>query len=392
MTSAPATAPATSRRDDRLEWVVADVGVPCLIRGAAMLLQLVLIAWLNGDGPGLGDRLLKWDGQFYVQIADSGYSRHVTVVGDSLTAGNDVAFHPLFPALAGLLHVVTRIPADSAVLTIAVLASLAASVAVHLLARHVLGSRRAGYLAAGLLGALPMAVTLQMGYAEGLFIALAAAGLLAALCERWWWAGGLLFLAGLTRPVALALAVVIPLTAWHLVRQGRSVPARTVVSTSVLGALGVPAYWVFLWAWTGRVDAWFVVEKYGWKTHFDWGDSTIDFIRSALGDPTGFSGLVPPVVAAVLLGYLLAGLLMTLGRWPLPIPVLTVIAILLALSSTNYWHSKPRLLLTAFLVVLPAAGVLARLRTTTAVALVAAGTFASAWFGAYMLDVWPYAI
>jgi hypothetical protein len=50
------------------------------------------------------------------------------------------------------------------------------------------------------------------------------------------------------------------------------------------------------------------------------------------------------------------------------------------------------LLLAAFLLIVPAAGALTRLRDRTAVILLATGTVASAWFGAYLLVVWPYAI
>jgi hypothetical protein len=48
--------------------------------------------------------------------------------------------------------------------------------------------------------------------------------------------------------------------------------------------------------------------------------------------------------------------------------------------------------LAAFILVVPAAAGLAKLRTGTAVVLIALGTLASAWFGAYMLCIWPFAI
>ena len=356
-----------------------------------MAVQLAVLAWLNGSGPSLTDRLLKWDGLYYLQIAGSGYSSHITIAGDgSLTAGNDLAFHPLFPLLAAVIHTVTRIPIDSAVLLAAALSGIAASIAVHRLGRHLVGSRRAGYIASALLGVLPLAVTLQMGYAEPLFIALAAFALLHALRGQWWWAGGFVFAAGLTRPTGLVLIVVIPLAALWLFR-AHAVRSqwRSVLGASIVGAAGVPSYWVFLWAWTGRPDAWFLVEKHGWDSHFDFGAQTIRFVHDTLRTPDTF---LAPVVCAIIAGYLLAVVLTATGRWPYPLPAVVTLSFLLALTSTNYWHSKPRLLLTAFLVVIPAAAALARLRTSTVVLVLLAGTLAEAWFGAYMLTVWPYAI
>jgi hypothetical protein len=55
-------------------------------------------------------------------------------------------------------------------------------------------------------------------------------------------------------------------------------------------------------------------------------------------------------------------------------------------------NSKVRLLTTAFVLLLPVAVGLARRRTVTAVAVVAAAAIASAWFGGYALTVWQYAI
>jgi hypothetical protein len=55
-------------------------------------------------------------------------------------------------------------------------------------------------------------------------------------------------------------------------------------------------------------------------------------------------------------------------------------------------HSRVRLLLPAFPLLLPVAVALARRRTATAVAVVIAAALASAWFGGYTLTIWRYAI
>ena len=361
-----------------------------------MLVQLGVLAWLNGaGGPSLLDRLTKWDGLFYSGIASAGYPQRITIAPDgSLSEGMEFAFHPLFPGLAGALHLL-GVPARVAVVLVACIAGLAAAVVIHLLTTYLLGSRRAGYFAVALLGVLPASITLQMGYAESLYLALAGASVLFALRGRWWLAAGCAFAAGLTRPTALVLAVVVPLGAWRAARQarrrGEPSPVRwpSVVGASIVAAAGAPAYWAWLWIRTGDPAAWFTVEEHGWASHFDFGVQTWNFIYDTLSGPDGF---LAPVVCVIVLGYVVACVLLVLGRWPAPLTAVTLLSVAMALLSTNYWHSKPRLLLAAFLLLIPAAGALTRLRDRTAIILLSTGTLISAWFGAYLLVVWPYAI
>ena len=211
---------------------VRDVVVPAGIRAGGMLVQLVVLAWLNGaGGPSLLDRLTKWDGLFYSGIASAGYPQRITIAPDgSLTEGMDFAFHPLFPGLAGALHLL-GVPARVAVVLVACVAGLAAAVVIHLLTKYLLGSRRAGYFAVALLGVLPASITLQMGYAESLYLALAGASVLFALRGRWWLAAGCAFAAGLTRPTALVLAVVVPLA--RMARRTPGPPPGGTVSGSM---------------------------------------------------------------------------------------------------------------------------------------------------------------
>jgi len=375
---------------------VRDLGVPAAIRAGGMLVQLGVLAWLNGaGGPSLLDRLTKWDGLFYSGIASAGYPQRITIAPDgSLSEGMEFAFHPLFPGLAGALHLL-GVPARVAVVLVACIAGLAAAVVIHLLTTHLLGSRRAGYFAVALFGVLPASITLQMGYAESLYLALAGASVLFALRGRWWLAAGCAFAAGLTRPTALVLAVVVPLGAWRAARQarrrGEPSPVRwpSVIGASIVAAAGAPVYWAWLWIRTGDTTAWFTVEEHGWASHFDFGVQTWNFIYDTLSGPDGF---LAPVVCAIVLGYLVACVLLVLGRWPAPLTAVTLLSVAMALLSTNYWHSKPRLLLAAFLLLIPAAGALTRLRDRTAIILLSTGTLISAWFGAYLLVVWPYAI
>ena len=369
-----------------------DLGVPAAIRIGEMIVQLVLLSWLNPTGgPSLSARLSEWDAVYYGNIATHWYPHDIVLAPDgSLQHGYEFAFYPLYPLLAGFTHLL-GFSTKHALLVTAALCGIAASIVVHLLARRVLGSRRAGYLACALIGALPMAIALQMGYAESLYIAVTAGALLAAFDERWWLAGVLTFAAGLTRPSGLLVPLVIPLAAWAVSR-ARSVRWSQVTGATVLGFAAAPAFWIYLSWRTGVSNAWFVVEKHGWQSRIDWGRATLHFLHSTLQHPNGVDGVMGPATAVVLIGFLAACVVAMVGRNPPPIVVLSILSVAIVLGSTNYWHSKPRLLLAAFpLIIVIAAGLL-RLRNRTAITLVVAGVLASAWFGAYALDVWQYAV
>lgn len=93
-----------------------------------------------------------------------------------------------------------------------------------------------------------------------------------------------------------------------------------------------------------------------------------------------------------LIGSLL--LLAVTVRTRLPWPLLVYTAAVLITLWCSDWqvHSRVRLLMPAFPLLLPVALGLARRRTTTAVAVVVAAALASAWFGGYALTIWRYAI
>jgi hypothetical protein len=65
----------------------------------------------------------------------------------------------------------------------------------------------------------------------------------------------------------------------------------------------------------------------------------------------------------------------------------------MCLGSSGLMHAKPRFLLPAAITLLiPVARGLDNRRTSTAVLAVLVVAFASAWFGAYALTVWKYAV
>lgn len=368
-----------------------DVGVPAALRVVEMVVQLIFLAWLNpAGGPALSDRLTKWDAAYYGTIASTGYPAHTVIGPDGvLVTGYEFAFYPTYPLLSGVPDRLGLSTAHALLLTAAA-AGVVAAVLVHALTVELTGSRRAGWFAAALLGALPMAVTLQMGYAESLYVAVTAGALWAAARGNWWIAGAVALLAGLTRPSGIFVALIIPVAAVVARRRG-SVAWSAVTGATVLGLLGSPLYWGWLWWHTGHADTWFTVERHGWDSHIDYGGQTLHFLHMAITSPdtTQFMGVATVIsILAVALGCVLAAV----HRQYPPIVVLSVLSAALTLGATNYWHSKPRLLLACFPLVVLIAPVLARLRTSTAVLAVSAMVAASCWFGAYALDIWPYAV
>jgi len=66
--------------------------------------------------------------------------------------------------------------------------------------------------------------------------------------------------------------------------------------------------------------------------------------------------------------------------------------LIMDIGSNGLMNSKARLLLPAFTLLIPLALMLARRRTSTLLTALGLAILMSAWFGAYSLAVWQYAI
>jgi hypothetical protein len=224
-----------------------------------------------------------------------------------------------------------------------------------------------------------MAVALQMGYAESLAIALGAFSLRAAVRRSWWWASALSLLAGLARPSGGIVALAILVTAWTA-RRATNVPWLRVGGATAVGLAGLPLFWVYVWIRTGVVDGWFVVQRLGWRTRFDFGAYSVDLVRGRLGTDKEVALTILTIVAYVAVALLCQR--MGLSR---PLLAVSLAAIVLTLGSTNYWHSKPRLLLAAFPLVVLVARPLSRLSTRAVSVTLLVPVIGSAWWSAYSL-------
>jgi len=249
------------------------------------------------------------------------------------------------------------------------------------------GSRRAGLLLTALFGATPMSVVLSMAYTEALFCALAAWALVGVLRERWLLAGLCAAGAGLVRPTASAVVGAVGLAALAavLARRGGLRPwlGGALATTGLLGYLG----WVA--ARTGAPDGWFRIQRTGWGWYLDGGAATLRYLGGVL---TAGERLFDAVTVVGLVGSLVLLGLAIVQRVPWPLVVYGALVVLPVWATAGLMNAKLRLLVPAFVLLVPIATGLARRRAGTAVAVVAAAALASAWFGGYALTIWRYGI
>lgn len=410
---------------------------PALLGYAAVrALGLVVLAlWSEARGKDAYTLLTaRWDALWYTRVAELGYGYEVRLPNGDVHS--NLAFFPLLPWLERLVAAVSPLsPADGG-FVVSLLASLAAAWGIFAVADHVYG-RRAGVCAVLLWAVLPVGVVQSMAYSESLFTALAAWSLYAVLTGRWVTAGVLAGLAGLTRPVGLAVvaAVWAAGTAAFLrdrsaegaesvprrpsfVRQrsagpadgarageraGPSATARRVrtpdgarrgprapgvrvrrVLGMLLAPLGTAGYVLWVGHRTGSGPLGYLDVQAGWRNGFDGGYA---FARFVAGKFTSLPSV--PAGLGLLLG---VGLLVWLyvvcvrQRQPLPLLVYAGVVTALALCASSYFGSKPRLLMPAFPLLLPLALALARLRTPRSALVLGPVAVASAVYGAFWLN------
>ncbi len=369
--------------------VLAPAAIYLAIRGVGLL---VLAVMAGARGAQLGVELRAWDGEWLLALAGGGYFDLPAGLVDAFgerDPSTGFAFFPGYPALVGAVRILTGLDLLASGLIVTLIAGVFAAYALVRLGELVPGgSRRAGLALVALFAAAPMAVALSMTYSEALFCALAAWSLVWVLQRHWIAAGFACAAAGLVRPTAIALVLAL------LVAAGVAIATRAgdgwrPWAGAVLAPTGLIGYLVFVAAQPGVVGGWFGVQRRGWNSRFDGGAATVSFATDVLATGRSVMELVTVVVlagAVVLLG------LCIVQRLPLPLVIYSAVVLVMVVGSNGLMSSKGRLLLPAFTLLLPVALALARRRPATMIAVLGAATVASAWFGAYALLGWPYAI
>ncbi|MFB0615327.1 mannosyltransferase family protein [Streptomyces sp. AGS-58] len=411
---------------------------PALLGYAAVrvLGLAVLTAWSAARGRSAYTLLTaRWDSLWYTRVAEGGYGYEVRLPNGDVHSS--LAFFPLLPWLERLLHTVAPLSYADAGFVVSLLASLAAAAGIFAVADRVYGPR-AGVCAVLLWAVLPVGAVQWMAYSESLFTALAAWALYAVLTGRWLTAGALAALAGLTRPVGLAVVAAVWVAGVVSFVRARGTmrapgapsvpraPARTpggpaashapaltpgapmdtrapapvpdppgAPPTSrapawrralgmLIAPLGAAGYVLWVGRRTGHGPLGYLDVQAGWRNGFDGGYAFARFVADKFTSfPSALAGLALITGVALLIWLYVTGVH---RRQPVELLVYTGTVLALALCASSYFGSKPRLLMPAFPVLLPLACALARLRTSRA-ALVAAGLAgAAAVYGAFWLN------
>ncbi|MFJ2892017.1 hypothetical protein ACIO53_38910 [Streptomyces sp. NPDC087305] len=384
---------------------------PALLGYAAVrTLGLVMLAvWSAARGKSAYTLLTaRWDALWYTRVADLGYGYEVRLPNGDVHS--NLAFFPLLPWLERALHAVSPLSYADGGFVVSLLASLAAAWGIFAVAEHVYG-RRAGVCAVLLWAVLPVGIVQSMAYSESLFTALAAWSLYAVLTGRWLTAGTLALLAGLTRPVGLAVVAAVWVAG--IVSFASSSTASTAVTPSastaapsfvrdrsaapapgargwrcalgmLIAPLGAAGYVLWVGHRTGKGPLGYLDVQAGWRNGFDGGAAFARFVGEKFTSfPSALAGVGLIVGVGLVLWLYVVGVRQ--GQ-PLPLLVYTGVVTALALCASSYFGSKPRLLMPAFPLLLPLALALARARTSRSAWVVGGVAVASAVYGAFWLN------
>ena len=344
--------------------------------GAALRVG-VLAAVAVAQDDSLWGLLNKWDAKHYVEIARGGYFG-ADISTDGPVHETTMAFFPGFPFLVRIVSSLLGTGVAGTAIVLNVLFSVALAAGVMALAARMGKGKRAQVLSAVVVTGAPMSIVFTMPYTESLFGALAIWAVVALVDERWWTAAAFVFLAGLVRLTAVDLVAVFALIVLLRARRNWRAWAAVVFSTVPLAG--------YLW-WSSshlkEAGGYFGIQKEHWNSGFDGGKATSVWLWETLSGATNGGYLLS---AGVMIA---APVFLVLAWRRLPLAAWLFSAVLMAnvLLSDGIMHSRPRLLLPAVIVLLPWVK-----KGASASAAALAWAVFGAWFSAYMLGVFEWAI
>ncbi|MDP9692836.1 UNVERIFIED_ORG: hypothetical protein J2X79_000365 [Arthrobacter globiformis] len=260
-----------------------------------------------------------WDARWYESVMTGGYPNELPVDAAGNVQENTWAFYPLFPTVGRMLSAATGMGPAAALILIAMLAGLAASLVVYLLFRTKAAHGPALWGAA-FFSTFPVSPVLQVPYAESLNLLLLAAALLLVVRRRYLWAIPVVLAMCLSRPTGVPFAATIGILflfrageAWFearnhgLAAKGRRVHGRnelwSLAGLSAVSGAGALAWPAIAWAATGDIAAYTKTETV-WRGHDlvpfkPWFDTGVLLFGPVLG-------LVAPFVFVAVFGLLMA--------------------------------------------------------------------------------------
>lgn len=284
--------------------------------------------------PG-SDALLAWDGRWYEMIAIDGY-------GDA--AGAALRFFPLWPLVGRALGYLPGLGPGLGLVIAANVAAAAAGVLLHRVVMDETGDTVLARRAVRLMALAPPSFALVLAYSEALYLVLALSAFWAAGSQRWWAAAAAGYLAGLTRPVGVLLALPMALMAWH--DRGRRGPGGAVAAVAPIAGAATFG----LWAAATFDDATAPVDQQR-ELRGDFSEPVSRLVRAAWRGAHGDTGELLHFFAGALLVALAAVAVMRLSR-PMSLYAASSVVLLLAAENLN---SLERYALAAFPLVVAAA-------------------------------------
>lgn len=361
-----------------------NVLLPAIIHLAGQAVTMRLVAFVGARHErGFAELLNSWDGLHFIEIARKGYSFSV---GPDIR--NSPAFFPAYPALVRWTSDLTGVSLPTAGFCASTVSGVAFAYGLVRLAGRLPGvDRRVAILWVGLVSVAPLSIVLSMTYTESFFCALAVWSLAFALENRWLWCGAPALVAGLVRPTGFALSGALILVAVVAVvrrrADGRQIIAALCAPLGTIGYLG----WVGIRS--GSPTAFFDTQANGWGTKFDFGAGTLRFVGKALDTAPAVLDLA--VVGVIGASIILLGLLVRQRRQLLLIAY-TALVMVSNIGSDGIMNSKVRLMVPAFLLLLPLAVWLDRQSRTVRWTGITVFALAGIWYSAYGLIIYRYAI
>ncbi|WP_237741631.1 mannosyltransferase family protein [Tsukamurella sp. 1534] len=383
---------------DRTRSVWVPIAYYLAIRGIGLA---VLARFAQLRNQNLADLLTAWDGKWMIGLATYGYNdmpwRFVDARGEH-TADTAYAFFPGFPMLVRAVAQLPGFDAYRAALTVNLLLGCAAAVAAYRLGRLCVEympqisdryAERAGLMTTVLFAAAPMSIVLTMAYTEALYCALAGWALVGVLERKWIVAGICTLLAGFCRPTSIVLIGVVALAALLAVITTSGAERIRAGLCILLTPVGWVTYLLIVAQHTGSLTGWFRVQTDGWGTTFDLGVQTWQFVNYTLINGSDIADLS---VVALLAASIVLIVIAIRARMPWPVTLYGTLVVISLLGSGGLMMSRPRLLLPAFVLLVPIAVALARTskpaRAWTCVGIVTV----TCWYGAHMVSVYPHAV
>lgn len=388
---------------DKWRRVLIACGPGLVYLGVRLAGVLMLMLMASRGSTTTRQELTAWDGHWLLGIAEGGYEgapANLIDANQNRTADTTLAFFPGYPGAVRAVASLPLVSYEAAGFLVTLVAGIVAAYGVARIGELVRGgSRRAGLILVALFAASPMAVVLSMTYSEALFCAFAAWALVFVL-QRWWLAAAACCaLAGLVRPTAFALVIAVGAAAAVYALSPRT--SRVTARAGALAACFVaPAGLVgYLW-WAGsqmrpegglieRLTAWSDLQRTGWGWSYDGGLETLRYAWATIASSDSVHAVGTILVlgcAIVLAGYCVADKV----QWP--VIVYGIGVLIMVVGTEGLMNTKARLLLAAFVLLIPVAVRLAQRSDRFVLGTLAAAAIASGWFGAQALVGYAYAI